>query len=199
MIRRLVLLVVLGLGLVGDADAGNRKLILPTYTGTNGNSGFVTADTLYCWTIVAPGSLTATKFAAYLASNNPTATASFALFPDNDAAAALASVTGPAIGGSFGQSGLTPFSLVAGTLYRVCGCGSVGSSGIKYLGVEQATACCQDFNLTQLVQTFHATYVGTAANSCTSGTLPGTTGAITADATSPGRNAPRIPVTIAEE
>lgn len=200
--RALLLLLALVSPAFGQATPG--KFLLPGLTGVLAGTGWTSptvANTLYCWTVPAPLSITnATKLAAYLSNNQPGTNISFAIYPDNDAGTVLAFKTGGAVQGVFSATGLTPFSLTAGTLYRLCHCAATGNI-VAYMEVNQSQTCCQDVPVTALIQAFHPTYLGTAANSCTAGTaaLPATTGALTADIASPGRAAKRIPILLVEQ
>ena len=174
------------------------KLLLPGLVWAEGYN-YVAGGTLYCTTVPAEHSVTgATKFAGYVTKGN-TNPCGFAIYPNADNGTVLARVSGACALGAMTATGLAPYNIVGGTLYRICTCAQAGGSVAGYLSVAQAVTCCQDHNVTQLIQAFHPTYHGTATNSCANGVPPSTTGAITADTTSPGRNAPQVPLVLIEK
>jgi hypothetical protein len=67
-------------------------------------------------------------------------------------------------------SGLSPFTLTGGTLYRVCWCFKLGSNGF-YINPGGSE------NMADVVNAF-VNHVGSAFNSCTAGVPPATTGVI---------------------
>jgi hypothetical protein len=190
--RRLLLLLLATTALAGTPD----RLFLPGHTSALNQLHSKAANVLYCATVPAERTIHATKIAGYTAANNAT-TCTWAIYPNDDAGPLIANATGFCNGAAVTAMSLD-FTLTAGTLYRVCVCASVGSS-MSYVAVQQATSCCSERNVTQLVQAFHPTYVGTAATPCSLGNPPVSTGAITADATSPRRNALKIPLILVEE
>lgn len=181
-----------------------RKMFLPGYTSTAGSSSLGASLGLYCWTFAAERTVTNfTKMAGYLTGSHASNTCAFAVYENGDAGAKLANVVGSCgTGGVLGATGLTPFTLTSGTLYRMCACANAADT-ISYLSVQQATTCCQDTNLTQMVAAFNANMIGRAANDCvaTGSWTPSTTGALTAEVPTGGfgRNARRFPLFVVEQ
>ena len=176
-----------GVLLLVSTAMGADKVILPGPASGLGYAMTYAADALLCWT-VAPTYpiINATKLGAYLNSTDANSTTiSIAIFPNSDSGTALASKTGLGISGDFKVTGLTPFSITAGTLYRLCMCGA-SANVIALSAVQRAPYCCDTRPITGLMQALEPTFYGTAANSCTTGALPATTGVIAAkDLTNP--------------
>jgi hypothetical protein len=197
--RTRLLLLLLALTLPAWPQSTPRRLFLPGLGHVrHDRRNTRPADVMICGVAPAEYTITATKIAGHIAAAAPDETCGFALYPNGDASMGLAYAFGSCAGGPLTQSGLSPFTITAGLLYRMCVCGQ-NTNGAIYSGIAQAAACCQDFNLTQLIQTFHPEYFGTATNGCTAGVPPTSTGAIIPDTTTPGRNAPEFPVIMVEE
>lgn len=183
------------------AHATPVKLLLPTWGAATTDSTFPpnsgANDPMVCATIAAPFSRgNFTKLGIYISSSAPADTLGAAIYPDDDAGAPIATLSQP--GGPAAvitQSGLTPFALVGGTLYRTCVCSTNGGSfGSAYLGIAHTIG---DYDLTKLIQAFHPEYMGIAANPCVVGVPPSTTGAIAPDTTTNTHR--QIPVILVQE
>jgi hypothetical protein len=74
------------------------------------------------------------------------------------------------------MTGLGPFSLSAGTAYRLCICSSSGEGGYK---AARPSLAADATRVAAYLNTI-VTHQGEAANVCTSGTPPATTGSLTA-------------------
>jgi hypothetical protein len=74
-------------------------------------------------------------------------------------------------GGGTTYTGITGFSLTAGTVYRLCWCFTLGANGFYTNPTGSET-------MADVANAF-VTHIGSAANSCTLGVPPATTGALT--------------------
>lgn len=146
------------------------------------------ANTLFCWRPVASFAITnATKLGCPFATGTGGSTGGCAIYADADAGARQATCSGStASSGVLVCTGLSAFSLVEGTRYRVCICNTSTSTQYEAPGFTGAG------QLGDLLTKLEATSVGTAANSCTTGAPPTTTGAITGE--TPGTNDFRPPL-----
>lgn len=192
------LAILLALVSFAQAQSTPRRVILPGLGHVRqDHRTSIAANVMVCGVAPAPSNITATKLAGSIAAGSAS-NCGFAVYENSDSGARLATATGTCTSPLMKASGLAPFNLVAGTLYRICACAQA-VDGLIYHGIAQAAACCQDYNLTQLIQQYHSEYFGTAANLCSSGAPPATTGTITGFAVSPGRNAPLFPMVMVEE
>jgi hypothetical protein len=179
---RLAFLLLLGLALPARAQVTTSHLILPSYGGTNGLVFYAAANTLYCYRLPARLGITnATKIAGAVVSSSSSCTTSWAIYPDDDAGTALAILTASCTtAGIKTATGLTPFSLVQGTIYRFCGC--MTKTDARYLGIaEHGTAGMTKGDILSP----GSVRAGTATNACSTGVAPTTTGTISTVTTQP--------------
>jgi hypothetical protein len=162
-------------------------MLLPSYGAVSGQTRPGTANQIVCATYVAPFSMTnATKLAQGITGGSSTCGA--AIYPDSDSGTALASISGScASQGVFSATGLTAFSLSAGVAYRVCTC-ATATSGSYAAIIDNNTA---GGRTADMLNTF-GSRIGTAANNCSAGVPPSTTGVITPS------NAFQPPLTLVE-
>ena len=176
------------------------KLLLPTLGGTIAEvypSGSGTANVLVCATVPAEhGLANVSKIAFYNPGTQSLSdTCAAAVYPDSDGGTKLGGVSAPCAAGVISATGLTPFSITEGTLYRICVCSTAGNTTTKYLAVRDDYGTAGNYHLPALGNTF-ATHYGAGANTCTSGVLPSTTGALTPYTQSSFK---RIPVILLEQ
>lgn len=95
-----------------------------------------------------------------------------AIYPDDDSGTALASGANDctATGGVVSVTGLSAFTIVAGTAYRACVCATVSTT--DFLGIYGTD--------TETILDLHSTMVANSTNTCnaTTGAPPSTTGAM---------------------
>ena len=115
--------------------------------------------------------------AVRLSSGGAGATCGVAIYPDSDGGSSIASFSASCTGSGVISSTSLSFSLVAGDIYRLCYCGSSGTSPTWNVAREIATS---GINRTDQLRNAVTTGHGTAANSCSTGVPPSTTGTITA-------------------
>jgi hypothetical protein len=166
------------------------QVVLPGPVSTATTQYPSTANQLLCATVPAPASIAATHFSAVVATGTGGATCGWGIYPDSDSGTVLASVSGSCATSAtvLTTSGLS-LSISRGDLLRVCTCSTASSAGAFYAAQSNSTGAGY---LSSLLNTFSA-HVGTAANACTSGAVPSTTGTITA---ANGNNIPFVVLTV---
>jgi hypothetical protein len=153
-------------------------MMLAALDGSSTNNSNVTANVLQCGRVVAHQSFTGTKIATiFYNSSGSSQTCGVAIYPDSDAGTVLASTSGacPATGsqGVLSATGLTGFTITDDTTYRICAC---ATHALVHFAVAGGNADRLARNVNAVVASS-----GPAANACTSGALPSTTGTISAD------------------
>lgn len=151
--------------------------VFPGFGGFGGDIAHPAADTMYCVTLPAQFSMTATKLAGRVTTGAVSSTTGFAIYPNTDGGTQL----GEAFGASASAGNITATSLsiaiTAGTKYRLCSCST--STSVKVLQLWGPTTGAGRL-LSMLNNGTFATAAGSAANACVTGNPPATTGALTA-------------------
>lgn len=188
MTRRLLVLLV---ACAAPAFAVNRQMILVRYSMTTATPQLAVANRLYCARVPATASMTATKLVGMVEALGAT-TAGVAIYPDSDGGTelgeAVASVTNDGGAGTrIPATGLS-MTFVEGTTYRVCICVDNVTLALPLESQHGGGVAIQWPYLNA-----GTTVVGHAANTCTTGNPPATTGALTADTSTP------LPLVLVEE
>ena len=136
------------------------------------------ANVLYCAAVPAYKTFTGTKFAGDVYTADAGSTTGFGIYPDANGGTALATVSGSsaAIAVITGTGFSIP--LVVGTYYRICACTT--STLVRYTSARTLVAGGTFASQNDLMNAA-TPMIGTAANACTAGVPPSTTGAITAN------------------
>lgn len=153
--------------------ASATQVVVPAWLGVKAAAMSSSTDELRCIRFIMPFSITG---ASHLNFNVTTGagTCAMGLFPDDNAGSVLLSNSQSctATGVKVGTTSPT-VNLDAGTTYRLCMC----SSSTSTLVLAQESFASLKINLIANATTVKE---GTAANACTTGALPPTTGALTA-------------------
>jgi hypothetical protein len=145
-------------------------MLLPDVTGSWESTG-LSDHILLCARVIPRFSITnATAISA--AFTNAGDTCRVAIYEDADAGALLASGSGTCIAGANPFTGLSAFSLTAGTPVRICVCKVSGTHAAWGVSAPSSTA-----ETAGLLRAFTTNAVGTG-NDCTS-SVPSTTGSLT--------------------
>jgi len=158
-------------------------MMIPSTNPSFANSAFAATGTLYCTRFHAEFSMPSiTRFYVTVIGTSGSGTVGAALYTDDDSGsqtrlATTGGVSG-ASGGVIATTGITPFAMTKGTVYRICGCTT--DTGAHLATVTAIAATGGLGSISNVV----TAWVGTAANSCSSGVPPATTGAITGTTTS---------------
>jgi hypothetical protein len=142
-----------------------------------GSSSFNTANVLNCFAWTPTEGLTnATTMSFFLTGGAGGSTAcSFAIYnADGSTRLGTTGSVNCGAGGAKVVTGITPFTLVQGTKYQVCNC--VAVSG----GTYAAAAAGPSTGIELLQNALSVKLANSAANACTSGVAPATTGALSA-------------------
>ena len=158
------------------ARADTPFLLMPGYAeATNPTVG--AANTLYCYTAPAWGSLTVGSITGWAVTGLTGATLGFGLYPDRDGGTGVVASGSIATGssGPITASSLS-FAVAAGTRYRVCVCASTNAT-LTYLAVDDTST--NTASIEGLMNAGSLTSaVGTSTN-CASGVPSSTTGSLT--------------------
>jgi len=173
--RRLGLLLILCLARVVGAVDSPTGILSPTTStpATASAANFPAADVLFCvdW-VPMMGITNATELAWKVTGGSTTSgVAVYAVGGTIELAEGTTTGTGLQT-----VTGLTPFSLTAGGLYRTCHCSTSGST-FAGASIQLATGLAND--PVQLIFNSFGNHIGTAANPCVGGDPPATTGALT--------------------
>jgi len=158
-------------------------MAVPSYPTDEGTQAFsvVANDKMICGRFVAEHSLSAATKLGFRLTTGMSLCSSFSgvgLYPDSDGGGKLASCTGfLTTPGVISCTGLTPFSLVRGTSYRICGCNDPFNCSTNTGAIATPAWLGNGF---AALDNGLSVSVGTAANGCAGG-VPATTGAITQD------------------
>ena len=163
--------------LVGTARCADTTYNNPFQTyGHAAVAPHATPNTLCCSTVRARLGLSgSTSFGGSLTSTCASGTSGWAIYPDADGGTALASTSASCTTAGAKVATVSSYTIVAETDYRVCYCSSATTG--NFLGVDNASG-----ELNKLTNAFNVK-TGAAANSCTSGAPPSTTGALSTDGT----------------
>lgn len=165
-------------------------LTLPGNVGTNGQVVSSTGNQLICARIVSPHTITgATKLACGWPIGVGGSTSGCATYNDADAGAQLATASASTAAATVVSStGNGSTTYAEGTIYRVCVC-STATATVNYLSAQDnATGTGHEAD----VENTFAVFVGTAANGCSTGVPPSTTGALT------GSTGFKVPIVVIE-
>lgn len=175
---KLLLLALLAVASVASAQVTVTHLVIPNYPGAAAQTTSGSANQLVCARLVAPYSISgATHITGGVTTGTGGASCGFAIYDDADGGTRRATTGAVSCAAAANiTASVSSFSLTQGTIYRICYCSTATSTVVFMTVQDSATGTGHMADMMNQVSTF----VGTAANGCSSGAPPTTTGALSA-------------------
>ena len=151
---------------------------IPSARG-NGDSFPGTANKLRCLDFVPVMGITNATKISYITVGTWNATVGFALYALGGTSQLMSTSTAVAAPATTMVTGITPFSLSAGSIYRGCWCASTNSA--SYQGADTVGGVATAGSVIPILNSF-SIHGPLATNTCTAGVPPLTTGALVDEA-----------------